>query len=294
MIERLNQQFALTNSLVFIRDNNGFPKACLTSAARHKLEVFLHGAQVCSWTNPNGEELLFMSSKAVFKRGQAVRGGIPIIFPQFGKGELPSHGFARICQWDVKETKMLSESEPSITFKLEDCGGLKEKWPHPFVLELTVSLTEKVRMRLKVYNCGTTPFYFFAGFHNYFRVADINRAAISGLKGITLMNALKQKSYEVQNLDPIVLDESTDKIYLNAPNEARIRDQLSSREFVVKKENIRDMVVWNPWESGSKSLSDLSEHDYLSFVCVEPAIVNSKITLNPREKYELSQELSVA
>lgn len=35
------------------------------------------------------------SSKAFFKPGKAIRGGVPVVFPQFGPGALPQHGFAR-------------------------------------------------------------------------------------------------------------------------------------------------------------------------------------------------------
>lgn len=292
MIERLNQTFALPNSLVFVRDSNNFAKVCLTSGAAHGAEILVQGAQVSSWTGPNREELLFMSSKAVFQRGKPVRGGIPIIFPQFGKGDLPSHGFARTSMWEIKETKMLSEGEPSITFKLEDTHATRDMWAHQFVLEYTVSLSDRLRTSLKVVNCGTTPFFFYAGFHTYFRIADINRTEIRGLHEVTYMDALRTRNYGVQNADPLTIEEHTDRIYLNAPDTVRLLDRLMGREYTVTKQNIKDLVVWNPWENGSKAFADLGAHEYLSFVCVEPAIVNQKITLGPREKYECGQELS--
>jgi len=254
--------------------------------------VLLHGAQVCSWSGRNGEELLFMSSKAVFERGKPVRGGIPIIFPQFGKGDLPSHGFARTSMWDIKETKMLSPDEPAVTLKLEDSTTHRQIWPHQFMVELTVSLTDRLKTSLKVINCGTVPFFFFAGFHNYFRIADITRTEIHGLKDITYMDALKARSYGVQNLDPFTLECHTDRIFINAPQTTRVIDRLMNREYIITKTNLKDTVVWNPWEDGSKGFSDLAPQEYLSFVCVEPAIVNQKITLTPREKYECSQELA--
>lgn len=46
-----------------------------------KVEVLLFGATVISWKSANGEENLFLSSKAHLDGSKAVRGGIPLVFP---------------------------------------------------------------------------------------------------------------------------------------------------------------------------------------------------------------------
>ena len=72
--------------------------------------VTLHGANVIEWTAggtssaSRDENLLFVSEKAVFNGKKAIRGGIPLVFPQFGDGlngptGLPAHGFARVSKW---------------------------------------------------------------------------------------------------------------------------------------------------------------------------------------------------
>ena len=64
------------------------------------LVIHKHGATITSWTI-EGEEMLFLSSKAVFDNKTAIRGGIPIVFPHFGPwgDNKPKHGFARILSW---------------------------------------------------------------------------------------------------------------------------------------------------------------------------------------------------
>jgi glucose-6-phosphate 1-epimerase len=67
-----------------------------------KVVVHLYGATILSWSSTGGKPLLFMSSKAVMNGSQAIRGGIPIVFPQFNKnGILPQHGFARVSRWTL-------------------------------------------------------------------------------------------------------------------------------------------------------------------------------------------------
>lgn len=44
------------------------------------VEVLLHGATVISWKS-QGQENLWLSSKAVLDGSKPVRGGIPVVFP---------------------------------------------------------------------------------------------------------------------------------------------------------------------------------------------------------------------
>ena len=43
------------------------------------LKIHLHGATVISWCR-NGNELLFLSSKALLDGSKPIRGGIPLVF----------------------------------------------------------------------------------------------------------------------------------------------------------------------------------------------------------------------
>lgn len=45
------------------------------------VSVHKFGATVVSWKLANGEEQLFVSSKAILDGSKAIRGGIPVVFP---------------------------------------------------------------------------------------------------------------------------------------------------------------------------------------------------------------------
>ncbi|CAG5123526.1 unnamed protein product, partial [Candidula unifasciata] len=61
--------------------------------------VHLHGATLLSW-KCRGIEHLYLSQTAVFDNKKAIRGGVPVVFPNFGPWPLgPQHGFARIKRW---------------------------------------------------------------------------------------------------------------------------------------------------------------------------------------------------
>lgn len=72
-------------------------------------------------------------------------GGIPVIFPQFGPGELPQHGFARTALWTVKETTVADGgNEVAIVLELRGSEATKAIWPHDFVFTIknTISYSE--------------------------------------------------------------------------------------------------------------------------------------------------------
>ena len=54
----------------------------VTSVANSAVQVYEHGAHVTSWVAGAAGEQLFLSSLAAFAPPKAIRGGIPICFPQ--------------------------------------------------------------------------------------------------------------------------------------------------------------------------------------------------------------------
>src|SRR5512139_4078798 len=64
--------------------------------------VAKHGAQLLSWVTSDGRERLFLSEQACYDGSVAIRGGVPVCFPQFASvGDLPKHGFVRTRPWSV-------------------------------------------------------------------------------------------------------------------------------------------------------------------------------------------------
>ena len=100
--------------------------------------IHLYGATVTSLKLPSGKEVLFTSSKAVFDESKPIRGGIPLVFPQFGPGELPNHGFARTSKWTV-----ISNEGGVAVLDLKDSDATRSIWDHRFTLVYTVTVTDK-------------------------------------------------------------------------------------------------------------------------------------------------------
>jgi glucose-6-phosphate 1-epimerase len=122
-------------------------------------EVYLFGATVTSYI-VNNEEKLFLSSKAILNGSKAIRGGIPIVFPQFGQPltSMSQHGFARLSYWTHLSTQSTSDNAV-VELGLESNETTMKVWPHTFSLKYIITVTmESLSCRLVIQNSGETSF----------------------------------------------------------------------------------------------------------------------------------------
>eukprot|EP01052_Picozoa_sp_SAG31_P043505 SAG31_NODE_7268_length_1737_cov_4.735043_3_plen_180_part_00 len=130
---------------IYTEEATGLTQVKLTNVAGAQVLAYTFGAHVTSWVNSAGNELLFMSEKAVLDGKKAIRGGIPICWPQFGAGpagpySLPaSHGFARITEWACVASTDGASSK--VVFTLSESPTTLAIYPHRFTVEYTVTLT---------------------------------------------------------------------------------------------------------------------------------------------------------
>ena len=270
MIEKLQSQYGVQGAVHFAAGLNSLPKAVLTHRTGASAEIYLHGAHVTSWKDKTGDELFFVSRESWFAPDKPIRGGIPVIFPQFGGGPLPQHGLARISDWTPLQTGVGEDGTVSVLLGLTDSPATHALWPYPFALELGMQLQEdRLTVTYRARNTGREAFDYFAVLHTYFRVADIKQTALYGLQGITFIDSLREDIREVEARPVIRFAEETDRIYVDAPNMLCLRDEASSRTFTIEKRNMPDVVVWNPWIAKAQRMPDFGDDEYQWMVCVE-------------------------
>lgn len=270
MIEQLQSQFGVSGAVTFAAGNNGLPKMLLSHASGASAEIYLHGAHVTSWKDQRGDELFFVSRESWFAPDKPIRGGIPVIFPQFGGGPLPQHGLARISDWAPVQTGVGEDGAVRVLLGLTDSPATQALWPHPFALELGVQLrADNLTVTYRVKNTGRETFDYFAVLHTYFRVADIRQTALYGLQGITFIDSLREDIREVEARPVIRFAEETDRIYVDAPNTLCLKDEANNRTFTIEKCEMPDVVVWNPWIEKAQRMPDFGDDEYQWMVCVE-------------------------
>ena len=242
-------------------DYGQLPAVRIRSADGAQAIVTLYGAHLVSWQGADGAERLFCSAASKLDGSRAIRGGVPVIFPQFAeRGAGMRHGFARVAAW-----RLADSGAGFAVFALDDSdlpAALAQAWPHGFALTLRVEVNGGVlALAFDVTNTGADAFAFSAALHTYFLVGDLARVRIGGVQEGMLQ-----------------VDDKFDHIYQGVKGALTLADgdttlRLAQSGFV-------DAVVWNPGALDAAALNDLEDAEYRRFVCIEPALIDP-VTLAP-------------
>jgi glucose-6-phosphate 1-epimerase len=255
-------------------------------------EVHRHGAHVTSW-RPAGdtEDRLYLSARSEFGESAAIRGGVPVIFPQFAaEGPLPRHGFARTSLWSLGGIGRTADGAAEADFVLRDSAATRAVWDHAFKAVLSVSVVaRRLAITLRVENAGEKPLSFTAALHTYLRVHDVTQAAIHGLRG-TRYRVSGDRALLVDDADRLVLPDFLDRVYVDAPKRLELREP--DRAMTIQSDGFRDAVIWNPGHERAAALHDLTPGDESRFVCIEAATVQTPVTLAAGGRWTGTQTLT--
>lgn len=268
---------------------HGLPSLLLQLPSGDSLRVLRHGAHVVSWL-AHGKERLYLSPKAVLDGQAAIRGGVPVCFPQFNmRGSLPKHGFVRNLPWAVEAFRSTQDGL-ELTLLVQDSTATRAYWPQAFEARLTIALQPgDLRLTLTVYNADATPLVFSGALHTYFAVDDIAQTQLEGLDGQAEWDSV----HDVRGQGAAVLHftDEFDRVYQAAPQPLTLRDG-TSRLAIAQSPNWADTVVWNP--GAGKSIPDLPADGYRSFLCVEAAQVMQPVSVAPGATWQGWQRLTVS
>lgn len=251
-----------------------------------------HGAHLLSWIPAGGEEALFMSSATRVGASDAIRGGVPIIFPQFGeRGTGMRHGFARINDWKLVFYG-LEQGCAVARYILTPDDTANATWPHAFRLtyEITISV-QQLSLVLSVENPSDSPWQFNAALHTYLQVQNINTVEVDGLQHVPYLDHVNDDVRQVQSDASLRFDGEVDRVYLGTPGAVRLNT--GGKVIISRQHGFQDTVVWNPGANKAAMLSDLTPGAQARFVCIEAAMVNHPVTLSPGQSWQGEQLLAV-
>lgn len=272
----------------------GLPYVKLRAADGAAADIYLHGAHVTSWRPaPDGDERLFLSSRSEFRTGAAIRGGIPVIFPQFAaEGPLPRHGFARTIEWALDGIEH-TEGDAIATFSFGSTPGIHAVWPAEFLATLEVCVGgPRLVVTLSVENVGFSPFSFTCALHTYLRVRDAAQAELVGLKGARFRDATDKTKLRVDEEPVLRVTGELDRVYVGAPPALVLREP--KRALGIEMRDFSDVVVWNPGRRRAAALPDMEPNGERSMLCVEAAVVQMPITLASGGHWRGAQLLDAA
>uniref|UniRef100_A0A060TCF2 Glucose-6-phosphate 1-epimerase n=1 Tax=Blastobotrys adeninivorans TaxID=409370 RepID=A0A060TCF2_BLAAD len=254
-----------------------------------EVRVLKFGATVLSW-KVKGQEQLWLSDKAILDGSKAVRGGIPLVFPVFGKAtegpcaKLPQHGFARNHSWEL--LGQVQESPLKVQFALSPdqlSQEARDQWPSDFTLIYTLTLdSDSLTTEMSVENPGQSAFGFNVLFHTYFRIPSVDSVKVNGLGKVPVHDKVSVSKYQADG-EPVTISSEVDRVYSEIADSNKIEILNGDKVDVdIERTNLPDVVVWNPWIEKANGLGDFYPKDgYKTMICVETGSVSSPVNLEP-------------
>lgn len=258
--------------------------------AGDRVVVAHQGAQVLSW-QALGRERLYLSAQSAMDGRTAIRGGIPVCFPQFNRrGDLPKHGFARNLVWTA-DTPQLEEGQAHLSLHLRDRADTRQWWAQAFEAQLNLVLAPgRLGIELAVRNTDTRPLTFTGALHSYFAVQDVTLVRLAGLGGCAEWDAVADR--HATGLPELRFAGEFDRVYAAAPRGCALHD--GPHTLAIEQDPAwAHTVVWNPGAQKCATLCDMPADGWRHMLCVEAAQVHEPVTIAPGDVWRGAQRLSV-
>ena len=267
-------EYEIENELQFVDIEHGFTYIEVNNARAHAT-ISTYSGQVLSYRpKSQPDDLLFVSEKAYYEDGKAIKGGIPVCWPWFGADPddlgRPAHGFVRNRQWEMIASESLADGSTKVVLGLADSDKTREIWPHPFRLSIEITVGDSLKVSLVTHNTGDESVTISQALHTYFYVGDINKVQVLGLDGTEYLDKVDGFAQKIQT-GPVTVDSEVDRIYKGVKGDLVIDDASLGRKIRITSRGCSTAVVWNPWAEIAASMADLEDDDYTRMICVETA-----------------------
>jgi glucose-6-phosphate 1-epimerase len=238
----------------------------------------------------------------MFEPGKPIRGGVPIIFPWFGartptpaspRSDGPSHGFARICDWELAFAAV-SGDDVHLTLTLGPSDLSRSLGFDHFQLAYQLTIGHELRMRLTIANLGSLPLYLEEALHTYLAVGDARQVSIRGLSGAEFIDKADGFKRKRQDEPVFTFMSETDRPYLDTEQTVTLDDPVLMRRVSIAKANSKTTVIWNPWSKLSAKLADMSPNGWEQMTCVETAnAADNALTLQSNEHHTMEAHITL-
>ena len=272
--------------------HNGFEYLEIVNSSG-RASLALQGAHLFKYTCfADPEPLLWVSRASFFNADKAIRGGIPICWPWFGKHptdpDLPQHGFARTAVWQLIDQDESDPQQTILLLRLTDSPETLKMWPFSFVLLLKISIGSRLALALITRNRGSKPFAVTAALHSYISISDIDKVAVKGLEQTPYFDNLSRTD-RVQEGE-LTIDREVDRVFQKVSYPLTLVDE--KRTIRVDARGSGSAVVWNPWQKKSAAMADMNDDSYRTMLCVETtnALADGR-RIGPGEEHTLGAVL---
>jgi len=202
-----------------------------------------------------------------------VRGGVPVIFPQFNRfGAGARHGCARERNWAIASA---DNDTAEASLQLSPIDGIAARL-QLHAQRRTADDARGVRVALEATSNSDTDQAFGAALHTYLDVGDVSACVVHGLQDCAWLDcAGGAMQWMPPTRAPLTPVDETDRIYLlpDACAVTVVQVQGPSGVITVRSQGFANVVVWNPGPQLGAALDGIPQGDWQRFLCIEAAHV---------------------
>jgi len=121
------------------------------------------------------------------------------------------------------------------------------------------------------------------------KVQDVTKISITGLESSPYQDKVTKKMDNTSSNDALTISSFTDRVYTPAggPSQPIVVSAGGKKILELARDNMNEVVVWNPWENASKDMGDFRPQDgYRTMICVEAGAVKGWLSLDQGETWE--------
>jgi D-hexose-6-phosphate mutarotase len=260
--------------------------------------ISLFGGQLLSWQpKRESQPVLWMSPLAKFDGKAAIRGGVPVCWPWFGKHPssptAPAHGYARLSTWDLVRIETLAGGRTEVVMALPRDMRTGDHRHPGLCNSVRIVIGEDLDIQSTTRNESNATLNVTEGLHTYFQVSDVANARVTGLSGCDYVDLLSENRLRHQE-GAIDFGEEVGRIFSHCDRASAIEDRGYHRRIVVRSQGSRSIAVWSPGKLTAAKMEDLGEYGWRTMVCVESAnALENQIALAPGAIHALAVTYSV-
>ncbi len=123
---------------------------------------------------------------------------------------------------------------------------------------------------------------------------DISKVQVAGLDQAEYVDKVDGAKVKTQT-DKVAIAGETDRVYSPStpPQTAVTVLEAGQKKFDVVRDNLADVVVWNPWTDKAAGMGDFAPKDgFRNMLCVEAGSVSGWQTVEPGDAFEGAQTIT--
>jgi glucose-6-phosphate 1-epimerase len=296
------------NSVTFIQLPSGMAYSHFAGYPCVRLEnhggvanIALHGGQLLSWV-PAGQRDVFWLSPQAQMPPAALRGGVPVCWPWFGRQGMPpgamQHGPVRNMAWKVVAAHSNTDGVLHISLQPDaddKSAHLLANYVPDLQVRLDIAMGQTLTLRLHTHNAGATAFTLQQALHAYFAVGGLMQIQVHGLQGLAYVSqpggiaGVMQQAVLAQDFPCDMVFQHTSGVQ----HDYTLLDPAWGRAITIATQGSQSLVVWNPGAVGAAQLVDMPNEAWQDFLCLEASNAGADaVVLQPGGNHTLQQVIS--